>query len=93
VRKAHDDYDRMCSRESFSPLPATSGPYIRGARAGWRIPRRQAMQTIAILWISMGVTAWLTDHWWVRGLLLAIAARVSIFLERRSRVPAATKDT
>lgn len=61
------------------------GPYIRGARAGWRIPRRQALQTIAVLWISMGVSAWLIDRWWVRGLLLAIAAGVSIFLERRSR--------
>ncbi|MEX2272193.1 MAG: YbaN family protein [Vicinamibacterales bacterium] len=63
------------------------GPYIKGARSGWRIPRRQAMQTIAVLWISMGVTAWLVDRWWVRVLLLVIAAGVSIFLERRSRVP------
>ena len=61
------------------------GPYIRGARAGWRIPRRQAMQTIAVLWISMGVSAWLVGVLWVRVLLLAIAAGVSIFLERRSR--------
>ena len=61
------------------------GPYIRGARAGWRIPRRQAMQTIAVLWISMGVSAWLVDVLWVRVLLLVIAAGVSIFLERRSR--------
>ena len=64
------------------------GPYIRGARSGWRIPRRQAMQTIALLWISMGVTAWFADRWWLRGLLLSIALGVTIFLERRSRVPA-----
>ena len=61
------------------------GPYIRGARAGWRIPRRQALQTIALLWVSMGISAWLVDRWWVRVLLLVIAAGVSIFLERRSR--------
>ena len=61
------------------------GPYIRGARAGWRIPRWQALQTIAVLWISMGVSAWLVDVLWVRVLLLVIAAGVSIFLERRSR--------
>lgn len=61
------------------------GPYIRGARSGWRIPRRQAIQTIAVLWISMGITALLVDAWWLRGLLLSIAAGVSIFLERRSR--------
>jgi uncharacterized membrane protein YbaN (DUF454 family) len=61
------------------------GPYIRGARSGWRIPRRQAMQTIAVLWISMGVTAWLVDNWPLRGVLLVVAAGVSIFLERRSR--------
>lgn len=65
------------------------GPYIRAARAGWRIPRRQALQTIAVLWISMGISAWLVDRWWVRGLLLSIAIGVTIFLERRSRVPAA----
>ena len=64
------------------------GPYIRGARSGWRIPRRQALQTILVLWISMGVSAWLIDNWWVRVLLLASAAGVSLFLERRSRVPA-----
>ena len=61
------------------------GPYIRGARSGWRIPRRQAMQTIAVLWISMGITAWLVDNWPLRLSLLAIASGVTIFLERRSR--------
>lgn len=61
------------------------GPYIRGARSGWRIPRRQAMQTIAVLWISMGITAWLVDNWPLRISLLVIASGVSIFLERRSR--------
>ena len=64
------------------------GPYIRGARSGWRIPRAQAMQTIAVLWISMGITAWLAGRWWLRGLLLSIALGVTIFLERRSREPA-----
>jgi uncharacterized protein len=63
------------------------GPYIQGARAGWRIPRRQALQTIAVLWISMGLTAWLSDRLWLRILLLGIAAGVTIFLERRSRPP------
>ena len=62
------------------------GPYIRGARSGWRIPRRQAIQTIALLWISMGVSAWLANRWWVSGLLLSIAVGVTLFLERRSRV-------
>ncbi|MDQ3170491.1 MAG: YbaN family protein [Acidobacteriota bacterium] len=65
------------------------GPYIRGARSGWRIPRPQAIQTIAVLWLSMGVSAWLVDRWWVRGLLLSIALGVTLFLERRSRVPRA----
>jgi uncharacterized membrane protein YbaN (DUF454 family) len=68
------------------------GTYIRGARAGWRIPRRQAIQTIVVLWISMGVSAWLIDRWWVSGLLLSIALGVTIFLERRSRVPAPPKE-
>jgi uncharacterized membrane protein YbaN (DUF454 family) len=73
-------------------LPATPfphpwfGPYIRGARAGWRVPRAQAMQTIAVLWISMSVTAILARRVWLAALLLAIASGVTIFLERRSRV-------
>ena len=33
----------------------------------------------------VGITAWLIDRWWARGLLLSIAAGVTIFLERRSR--------
>ena len=62
------------------------GPYIRGARTGWRIPRDQAMQTIAVLWISMTVTAALARSVPLAGLLAAIATGVTIFLERRSRV-------
>lgn len=61
------------------------GPYIAGARSGWRIPRRQALQTIAALWVSMGITAWFANKWWLTGLLLSIAVGVTIFLERRSR--------
>ncbi len=80
-----------CFAKSFPRLHAWLvthrwlGPYIRGARAGWRIPRRQAMQTIALLWLSMGVSAWFVNHLWVRVLLLAIALGVTVFLERRSR--------
>ena len=62
------------------------GPYIRGARSGWRIPRDQAMQTIALLWISMSVTAVLARRLWLTALLFAIASGVTLFLERRSRV-------
>ena len=66
------------------------GPYIRGARAGWRIPRDQAMQTIALLWISMAVTAAIVRSVPLAGVLFAIATGVTLFLERRSRVtPAA----
>lgn len=64
------------------------GPYIKAARSGWRIPRRQAIQTIIVLWVSMGISAWLVSRWWVSGLLFSIALGVTIFLERRSRVPA-----
>ena len=63
------------------------GPYIRGARSGWRIPRAQAMQTIALLWISMAISAWLAARVWVTALLFTIALGVTIFLEKRSRVP------
>lgn len=63
------------------------GPYIRGARAGWRIPRRQAWQTIAALWVSLAISAWFLEPWWGRLLLLAVGVGVSLFLERRSRAP------
>lgn len=69
------------------------GPYIRGARSGWRIPRRQALQTIAALWVSMGLTAWLISRWWVSGLLLSIAVGVTLFLEKRSRPGAAARES
>lgn len=65
------------------------GPYIRGAQAGGRIPRRQALQTMAVLWLSIGITAWLIDSWGLRLTLLVIAIGVSVFLERRSRPAAA----
>ena len=80
------------SLHSWFVTHAWFGPYIRGARSGWRIPRKQALQTIAALWISMGVTAWLVDLWWLRGLLLSIALGVTIFLERRSRPGAAPRE-
>jgi uncharacterized membrane protein YbaN (DUF454 family) len=82
-----------CFARSYAPLHRWLvthpwlGPYIRGARSGWRIPRRQAIQTIAVLWISMGISAWLVDRWWLRILLISIAAGVTLFLERRSRTP------
>jgi uncharacterized membrane protein YbaN (DUF454 family) len=69
------------------------GPYIRGARSGWRIPRAQAMQTIAVLWISMAVTAAAVRSLPLAGLLLVIAGGVTIFLERRSRVTPAVETT
>jgi uncharacterized membrane protein YbaN (DUF454 family) len=42
---------------------------------------------MALLWLSMGISAWLVEQWWLRGLLLSIAAGVTIFLEKRSRPP------
>ncbi|MDQ3068203.1 MAG: YbaN family protein [Acidobacteriota bacterium] len=61
------------------------GPYIQGAKQGWRIPRKQALQTIGALWLSMAVSAWVIGRWWAAALLLMTAIGVTIFLERRSR--------
>ncbi len=59
------------------------GRYIRDYRSGRGIPLRQKVITIALLWTTIGYAAWFaTDLWWVKCLLLLIAAGVTAHLIR-----------
>lgn len=57
------------------------GEYIRNYREGRGIPFKQKVLTILLLWLTIGSTAWLAvSQWWVRWILLGIAAGVTIHL-------------
>ena len=54
------------------------GSYIRNHREGRGMKTRDKAITLAMLWIGMGVTIiWTAKAWWLRLLLLAIAAGVT----------------
>jgi len=57
------------------------GGYIRNYREGRGIPLGQKALTIALLWATIGATAWFAvSLWWLRLMLLIIAAAVTIHL-------------
>ena len=57
------------------------GDYIRNYREGRGIPLKQKTLTILLLWLTIASTAsFAVSEWWLRGLLLAIAAGVTIHL-------------
>ena len=59
------------------------GPYIRNYRDGRGMTARAKVSTLAVLWLAIGVTVGFAESmWWLRLLLLAIAAGVSTFLLR-----------
>lgn len=59
------------------------GAYIRNYREGRGMPLREKILTLAALWLSITLTAFLViSAWWVRILLFAIAAGVTIHLVR-----------
>ncbi|HET9370394.1 MAG TPA: YbaN family protein [Vicinamibacterales bacterium] len=54
------------------------GSYIRNHREGRGMKRRDKWITLAMLWIGIGATMiWTAEAWWLRLLLLAIAAGVT----------------
>jgi uncharacterized membrane protein YbaN (DUF454 family) len=54
------------------------GGYIRNHREGRGMKRRDKAVTLAVLWIGIGATMiWTAQTWWLRLLLLAIAAGVT----------------
>ena len=53
------------------------GSYLRNLRAGHGLPRRQALTVLGLLWSTLAISAWMIEHWWLRGLLLLIGLLVS----------------
>ena len=53
------------------------GSYIRNYREGRGLPMRHKVFTVSLLWLTIGVTVVLLSQWWLRLLLLAVAAGVS----------------
>lgn len=59
------------------------GSYIRNYREGRGIPLKQKLLTILLLWLSIGYAAgFVASAWWLRALLVAIAAGVTLHLVR-----------
>ena len=60
------------------------GSYLRAVEGRSGMPRRAKIITLAVLWISILCSAFIfVDMLWLRGLLLAIACGVSIFILSR----------
>ena len=62
------------------------GVYIRNSREGRGMKKRDKAITIVLLWLSIGATMiWTAQTWWLRLILLAIAAGVTVHV---ARIPA-----
>lgn len=70
------------------------GEYLRAYREKRGMAKRDKVVTILILWLSIGATsALVTSSWAIRGILLAVAAGVTIHILRmRSAQRPATVD-
>ena len=58
------------------------GPYIRNFRERRGMPRRAKIYTIALLWASILFSVYTVENLYVRLLLLAIAATVTVLVLR-----------
>lgn len=64
------------------------GPYIRGYASKEGLSWRAKVTTLALMWGTMAMSAFLlVEEWWVRGILLAVAVGVSahILLKKTRR--------
>lgn len=62
------------------------GPYIESYRSGRGLSHRQIFWTLLPLWLSIGLTSWLTrGHWVVHVVLFLCAAGVTVYLFSRRR--------
>jgi len=76
ARSSQRFYDWLMNNALF-------GTYIRNYREGRGIPLKQKIITILLLWLSIGyAVVFVAQHWWLRVLLLGIAAGVTIHLTR-----------
>ena len=56
------------------------GPYIRQSRG---LTVRQKVTIVGVLWVSLVATMiWTTDAWWLRLLLIAVGAGVTLHVTR-----------
>ena len=59
------------------------GAYIRNSREGRGMRRRDKTITLVLLWVGIGATiVWSADALWLRLLLLAIAAAVTVHVAK-----------
>lgn len=57
------------------------GKYIRNYREGRGLTIKQKVFTIMLLWLTIGSTGWLAvSQWWLRLILGAVAAGVTVHL-------------
>ena len=56
------------------------GTYIRNYTEGKGIPIKVKAFTIALLWVTIGISIWLAANWIVTSILLIIAAGVTIHI-------------
>jgi uncharacterized membrane protein YbaN (DUF454 family) len=67
------------------------GPYIRNYREGRGMTARAKTSSLAVLWLAIFIsTVSLAPIWWVRLLLIGIAAGISLFL---LRLPTSQRDS
>lgn len=63
------------------------GPAVRDYRAGLGMPMRAKVVAIAMLVVSVGVSAWLLPSWWLRAIVVvAGAVGVWVILRIKTRV-------
>src|SRR6218665_302367 len=58
------------------------GKYLRDYENGAGIPLRGKVWILIFMWGSMSYSIWRTDHIWVRLLIIAVGACVTIYLTR-----------
>lgn len=56
------------------------GSYIHAYRDGRGMPRRAQATTIAVLWMTMGLSAWWVNRPTISGILLGVAVGVTAFI-------------
>lgn len=64
------------------------GPIIRDFEAGNGIPRRVKVRAISLLWLSMGVSAWIVDRPTLWAVLALVGTCTTIYLWRLPEPPA-----
>jgi uncharacterized membrane protein YbaN (DUF454 family) len=58
------------------------GPYLHSFESGQGIPARAKIWALALMWISLAISAWIIPVPWIRGLLLVPGIGVTVYLLR-----------